>query len=190
MSGNPWSAYWVEAAVRTTNTGDGHLGEDRLFDARDCYLRAAEYYRLALRGAEPGTAEHRSWNDAQVSAFRAALPLLPHPATPFAITVDSRSVVGYLFRSAVAAHPVTVVCPTVEHLPPESLYHPTAAPILELGLNCVVYGVVRGNFSAGRAPEGERDSHRVIDSVADWVLRQPGIDARGILLAPSNRGTH
>lgn len=198
MPHNQWSATWLEAADGTTNEADEHLGEDRLSQARDGYLRAAEYYRLALCGTQPGTVEHRSWTDAQVSSFRAALPLLAHPAVPFAFVTDSMPIAGYLFRSAVApshtrpepgGDAVTVVCPVVEHIAPESLYLLTAVPILELGLNCVIFSpVTNGGPSSAMPAEGHRGHARLIGSVVDWVQRQPGIDPDRILLPPSNRG--
>ena len=154
-------------------------------EARDCYLRSAEYYRLALTGTVPGTAEHRSWSDAQVSAFRAALPLLPHPGVPFAIVIDSTPVAGYLFRSAVEPSPGTVVCRPMEQVSPEAVYVCTAAPILELGLNCVIFGPLnQRNLGATKGSDSEPPGDRLLELVAGWVRGQPGIDPRSIMLPP------
>lgn len=196
MGGNQWGAQWVQAAERAIKEGDEHLGDDRLVAARDCYLRAAEYYRLALGGTEQATAEHRSWSDGQVSAFRAAMPLLPHPATPFALGVGSVQVAGYLFRAWAHHPPMTVVCRPEQDAASESLYLSTAAPILDLGLNCAIFGFTDHGTTGHATPFStttltfDELTGTALKSVAEFLRRQPGIDAERILLAPTGSSRH
>ncbi|MEO9110946.1 MAG: hypothetical protein ABI368_12075, partial [Jatrophihabitantaceae bacterium] len=92
--------------------GDAGLEADQLGDACHSYLGAAEYYWLALRETELASAERCRIEDAHVSAFRAAVPLLPHRTTPFDLDVEGVAVRGYLFMpTAVAKAAPTIIWP-------------------------------------------------------------------------------
>jgi hypothetical protein len=78
-----WYREWSSFAGRLADQGDEALAAGHRVSARDCYLRACEYFRQAffwhrddLDGVELTTAYAAS-----VSAFHRALPLLDHRAT-------------------------------------------------------------------------------------------------------------
>lgn len=180
-----WASYWVNAAEAATAAGDLELGLDRLTEACRCYLQAADYFQLALRAARSDSAEHRAWSDAQISAFRAAMPLLPHPVTAFSLDVSGELFAGYLFRpdsSATTARPV-VLYPVEGDAAVESIYLSTVVSILAQDMNVVTYA---GTARVVGGPEPT--PHWANGAVLAWVCRQPGVDSERVLVAPPSAG--
>ena len=171
-----WTDQWISAAERSVLVGDRSLDANELTDTCRHYLRAAEYYRLALRGANQGSPERRAWREAQADLFRAAAPLLPHPST----MVDGSILpaYGYLFRPLGRPGPwsAAIVTPSASSVTVESLYEATAVPILELGMACGIFGWVDD------AEPGQVDGREA--PLVEWVAAQPGIDPDRIWLAP------
>lgn len=144
---------------------DSELEADRFAEACRAYLTAAEHYWLALSASTRAIAERRRLHDAQVSAFRAAIPLLPHPTTPFALAIDGESVAGYLFLPTERRSGLPTVTWRVE--PPvtvEAGYWHVAVPILQSGTGCAVFAT------------GSARPDVVFSAVTQWVQQQPGVD--------------
>ena len=121
---------WSGFAGRLVDQADAALAAGHRVSARDAYLRAAEYHRQAFffHRDDLDGAELRAAYPAGVAAFRAALPLLDHPAS-----VLEGDTPGYFFAPAGADGPF----PTIVHIggydgTAEELYA-SAAPALDRG---------------------------------------------------------
>lgn len=171
--------------------GDLELEDGHFDEACRSFLAATDYYWLALNGSCLREAERRAVKEAQISAFRSAVPLLPHLTTPFELVVEGVRVTGYLFLPAGSRGPCpAVIWPVEPDATVESSYRQIAVAILESGVACAVC-----------APANERRSHRdddtpwvsmavLTDAVTQWVQQQPGVDATAepLRLPPNGQG--
>jgi hypothetical protein len=167
--------------------GDGELEAQQFSRACDSYLAATDHYWLALSRANCHVPERRVLANAHVSAFRAALPLLSHPAAPFDLEVDQARVTGYVFRPRPGADLVRPAIWAVgRDATAESSYRQVALTILGSNLACAVYSVEvsrRHQLAAGRP----LSAPALQCAVVQWVQEQPGVDPDAEpMLVPTN----
>jgi hypothetical protein len=174
---------WITAAEDALVEGDRSLTADDLAEACRHYLRAAEFYRLAARCVDRGSREWYAWRQAEADVFRAAVPLLPHPATPLATREVPAA--GYLFRPVDRPAPwaAAIVMSGDGAATAESLYETTAVSILGLGLACGTFAwtdelAIGGRRDGPDAPASAWWRERL----ARWVAGQPGIDPARVWL--------
>jgi hypothetical protein len=177
-----WTDRWIAAAEVAVAEGDRSLTADDLAPACRHYLQAAEYYRLAARGVGRTSPEWYAWHQAQADVFRAAVPLLPHPATPLARR--DLPAYGYLFQPEDHPPPwaAAIVMSGDGPATVESLYETTAVTILGLGLACGTFAWT-DQSTIGRARD-PKATECWLQQLAHWVGEQPGIDPARVWLAP------
>jgi hypothetical protein len=180
-----WYREWSAFAGRLADQGETALAAGHRVSARDCFLRACEYFRQAfvwhrddLDGVELTTAYAAS-----VSAFHKALPLLGHRAT-----ILEGDTPGYLFEPE-GDGPF----PTILHL---GGYDGTSEEIY----STVPYAIDRGwayvalDGPGNGLPLYERrvpmrpDWENVVPGMVDLALEQPRVDPRRIVLAGRSFG--
>lgn len=172
---------------RCMSRGDGELEGRQFSRACDSYLAATDHYWLALSRANRHVPERRVLADAHVSAFRAALPLLSHPAAPFDLNIDQDRVTGYVFCPSPGADLFRPVIWAVGRgTTAESSYRQVALTILGSDLACAVYSV---EVSRRHQPAADHplSAPALECAVVQWVQEQPGVDPDvEPLLAPNN----
>jgi dienelactone hydrolase len=180
-----WYREWSSFAVRLVDQGDAALAAGHRITARDCYLRACEYFRQAffwhrddLEGVELTTAYAAS-----VSAFHKALPLLAHRAT-----ILEGDTPGYLFEPE-GDGPF----PTILHVggydgTAEEIYS-TAPYTLDRGWAYVALdGPGTGLPLYERRVPMRPDWEHVVPGMVDLVLQQARVDPARIVLAGRSFG--
>lgn len=180
-----WYREWSGFAGRLADQGDAARAAGHRVSARDCYLRACEYFRQAffwhrddLDGVELTTAYAAS-----VAAFHKALPLLDHRAT-----ILEGDTPGYLFEPE-GDGPF----PTILHV---GGYDGTAEEIC----STAPYALDRGwayvalDGPGTGIPLYERrvpmrpDWEHVVPGMVDLVLQQPRLDPARIVLVGRSFG--
>jgi hypothetical protein len=177
-----WTDWWISAAEVAVIEGDRSLTADDLTRACGHYLQAAEYYRLAARGVGRTSPEWYAWHQAQADVFRAAVPLLPHPAIPLALR--DPPAYGYLFQPEHHPPPwaAAIVMSGDGPATVESLYETTAVRILGLGLACGTFAWTdQPMIGRVRHPQG---TEWWLRQLTRWVAEQPGIDPARVWFAP------
>ena len=180
-----WYREWSAFAGALVVQADEALAAGHTISARDCYLRAAEYFRQAfiwhrddLDGTELTTAY-----PASVAAFRAALPLLGHRAT-----ILEGDTPGYLLEPD-GDGPF----PTILHLggydgtAEEECY--TAHYALDRGWAYLALdGPGTGIPLYERRVPMRPDWENVVPGMVDLALRQPRVDPDRIVLVGRSFG--
>jgi hypothetical protein len=163
-----WARRWSRTGDRTMRRADAELESDEFGAACRSYVTAAEYYWLALSDRTLQQSDRRALQDAQVSAFQAAVPMLAHPTTRFELRVRGLAVAGYLSLPAGSTTTVPVVLWRVQPpATPEAGYRQVAVPVLDAGCGCALVGT----GSARKTPAS------VTGAVTRWIRRQPGVSA-------------
>ncbi len=181
-----WYQAWTAFGSQLKEQADAAVEAGHLVSARGAYLRAAEYFRQAFffhRDDLDGTALRAAY-PASVQAFRAAMPLLGHPARAL-----SGALSGYLFAPAGPAGPR----PTILHLggydgTAEELYA-SAGPALERGYAfAAVDGPGQGSVLYDQRVPMRPDWEHVVPDMVDSLITEPAVDAAKIVLVGRSFG--
>lgn len=180
-----WYRVWSGFAGRLAQQGQAALASGHRASARGLFLRAAEYYRQSffyhrdhLDGRELQTGYGSS-----VSAFRAAVPLLDHPAE---VLADGLS--GYLFTGHSDER-----LPTLLHIggydsTAEELYS-SAGPALERGYAfAAIDGPGQGAVLYDQRVPMRPDWEAVIPGMVDELAKHPQVDPKRIVLVGRSFG--
>jgi dienelactone hydrolase len=181
-----WYRAWTAAGSRLTEQADAALAAGHAVSARGAYLRAAEYFRQAFffHRDDLDGAELRAAYPASVQAFRAALPLLSHPAR-----ILSGALPGYLFIPDRTATPR----PTILHIggydgTAEELYA-SAGPALERGYAfAAVDGPGQGSALYDQRTPMRPDWEHVVPGMVDHLITHPEVDPAKIVLVGRSFG--
>jgi hypothetical protein len=181
-----WYRAWSAFGSQLTKQAEAALSAGHAVSARGAYLRAAEYFRQAFffhRDDLDGP-ELRAAYPAGVQAFRAALPLLGHPATVLSGTGS-----GYLFAPAGPARPR----PTILHIggydgTAEELYA-SAGPALERGYAfAAIDGPGQGSVLYDQRVRMRPDWEHVVPGMVDVLIARPEVDPGKIVLVGRSFG--
>ncbi|KAI9033434.1 Alpha/Beta hydrolase protein [Hyaloraphidium curvatum] len=187
-----WFKEWSALAARCEDRARAALAAGHKTTARQCFLRATEYWRQAIffvRGdlddprLQEGYARHRA-------AFRAAIPLF-EDCTITATSIPYASPDGKIRTELSAYHfvpaggPKTdrplVIAPCGYDSTAEAGYSLTAYMCLKHGYDCVTFdGPGQGStLYLSRIPM-DTDFETVLPAVVSWSIALPGVDPKRI----------
>lgn len=181
-----WLAAWSSFATRLAAHGDEALAEGHRVTARNSYLRAAEYFRQAFffHREDLDAPALRDPYAGAVKSFRAALPLLDHPARVLADPFP-----GYLHLPAAGPGPFPTLLHlggydgTAEELFP-SVHHALARGYAFAALD----GPGQGAMLYDRRVPMRPDWENVVPSMFDAVAAEPEVDAGRVVLVGRSFG--
>ena len=93
--GESWIDEWTSLAARVEALGDESLTAGHGISARECYLRASNYYRTAEYGTSPSHPRFQEIWLRSVESFRKAAPLFPSPIKRVEVDFEGRKLPGY-----------------------------------------------------------------------------------------------
>jgi hypothetical protein len=151
-----WERYWRLEGDRALGRADARLASDDVAGAGRSLLCAASAYGLAaiLYRADPGSVAWQTNRSAQVSAFRAAMPLAPIGCEVVEISGGTVEVHGYLFHGSIRNGPCVLVASVAE-----DGYAGCALAAVDAGLSCLVVELTS-------ASDGN-----TLESVVGWARR-------------------
>lgn len=180
-----WYQQWSAFADTLVQQADTARAAGHSVSARDRYLRATEYYRQAFfwHRDRLDAAELQTGYAASVAAFRAALPLLDHPAR-----ILEGDTPGYFFTP-----PGDGPFPTVLHIggydgTAEELYASTAAALDRGWAFAGLDGPGTGVPLYQRGQPMRPDWEHVVPGMVDLVLAQPEVDPQRLVLVGRSFG--
>ena len=191
-----WYQAWSDFGTRLVSQGDEAAKAGHMVSARGAYLRASEYFRQAFffhRDDLDADKLRRAYSSS-VSAFRAALDHLGHPAR-----ILSGGVSGYLFSpDAVSSDVVSSDFgagrrPTILHVggydgTAEELYAAAAAALDRGYVFAAVDGPGQGAMLYDQRVPMRPDWENVVPGLFDAIAAQPGVDPDRIILVGRSFG--
>ena len=90
-----WTDEWTNIAARVEALGDESLSAGREVSAKECYLRASNYYRTAEYGTSPSHPRFQEIWLRSVESFHKAAPLFRSPIRLVEINFEGRTLPGY-----------------------------------------------------------------------------------------------
>ena len=96
--GESWINEWRDLALRVEALGDESLAQGHLVSARECFLRASNYYRAAEYGTSPTHPRFESIWSRSVESFCKAAPLFSPPIQFVDVCFEDKILPGYFWR--------------------------------------------------------------------------------------------
>jgi pimeloyl-ACP methyl ester carboxylesterase len=197
-----WYTEWFKTAKRVHSYADECLAANHKTSAREAYLRASNYYRVAefllINPEDPRI--QTTWGSSK-ECFSNAGKLFSPPIDSIEIPYEGTTLPGYFYRvnedsynnnnnnTTPIPRPTLVVHGGFDSTL-EELYASAAAPALERGYNCLTFeGPGQGGVIRKQKIPFRFDWERVVTSVVDYALtRDKEIDRDRIALMGISMG--
>ena len=190
-----WYIEWLKTAKRVHKYADECLASGHDISAREAYLRASNYYRVAeFLLIDPEDPRIQTTWGMSKQCFAEVAKLFSPRFEPVQIPYEETSLPGYLYRIdekkyASRSRPILIVHggfdSTLEEL------YTSAAPALERGYNCLTFeGPGQGGVIRKQKIPFRYDWEKVISPVVDYALTRLGdvIDPKRIALMGISMG--
>jgi len=191
-----WHEEWLKTAKRIRKYADDSLAAGHKVSAREAYLRASNYYRVAeFLLMDPEDPRIQATWGVSKECFSKAARLFSPPFEPVEIPYERTTLPGYFYRvnenndSSRAIRPTLIVHGGFDSTL-EELYTSAAAPALERGYNCLTFeGPGQGGVIRKQKIPFRYDWEKVVTPVVDYALCRPEeIDPKRIALMGISMG--
>ena len=204
-----WHQEWLKTAKRVHRYAEDCLAAGHKVSAREAYLRASNYYRVAefllIDPEDPRI--QTTWRSSK-ECFSKAARLFTPAFEPIEIPYEGTILPGYFYRAPEVANtgkgdsngnnalkprpkprPTLIVHGGFDSTL-EELYTSAAAPALERGYNCLTFeGPGQGGVIRKQKIPYRHDWEKVVTPVVDYALTRPEeIDLRRIALMGISMG--
>jgi pimeloyl-ACP methyl ester carboxylesterase len=190
-----WHTEWLKTARRVNRYADECLAAGHIVSAREAYLRASNYYRVAefllIDPEDPRTLT--TWGSSK-ECFSRAANLFSPAFEPIEIPYEGTKLPGYFYRVEDDGNTTTPRPTLIAHggfdSTVEELYTSAAAPALERGYNCLTFeGPGQGGVIRKQKIPFRFDWEKVVTPVVDYALtRDKEIDSNRIALMGISMG--
>jgi alpha-beta hydrolase superfamily lysophospholipase len=184
-----WTREWQKTADRVRAVAEASAARGHRVSAGEAYLRSAAYdHGALLRHPEPRHPSVLETARRAATSFERALELLSIPGHPVRIPYERTALPGYFFRSPVRGKaPVLVVFQGRDAWPEDGRYLWDGA--IRRGYHCLTFhGPGQGLTLREHGLPFRADWEQVVSSVIDFVVRQPPVDPRRIVVMGLSMG--
>ena len=180
-----WYEQWYKLAIRINGLADDALKNGHKESAKECYLRASEYYRAAefyLHGNKKDQRIYEAWQKSR-DCFLKFSQLSSNIIEPIKIPYEGTDLPGYFYKSDESKKPHSIIIiqsgldGTLEEL------YGYAKAAIERGYNVLTFagpgqaGVIRENGLPFRP-----DWEKVIKSVIDYAVSRSDVNSKNLVL--------
>ena len=190
-----WYTEWSKTAKRVHKYADDCLAANHKISAREAYLRASNYYRVAefllINPEDPRI--QTTWGSSK-ECFSNAGRLFSPPIESIEIPYEGTTLPGYFYRVKDDSNTTTPRPTLIAHggfdSTLEELYTDAAAPALERGYNCLTFeGPGQGGMIRKQRIPFRYDWEKVVTPIIDYALtRDQDIDPNQIALMGMSMG--
>ena len=189
-----WYTEWLKTAKRVHKYAESCLAAGHEISAREAYLRASNYYRVAefllINPEDPRI--QTTWGSSK-ECFSSAGRLFSPPFEAIEIPYEGTTLPGYLYHvkdnSNTTPRPTLIVHGGFDSTL-EELYTSVAAPALERGYNCLTFeGPGQGGVIRKQKIPFRYDWEKVVTPVVDYAIsRKETVDLSRIALMGISMG--
>jgi pimeloyl-ACP methyl ester carboxylesterase len=187
-----WHVEWLRTAKRVHKYADESLSTGHKISAREAYLRASNYYRVAefllIDPKDPRI--QNTWGRSK-ECFSKASKLFSPPFEPVEIPYEETKLPGYFYKvdDSKSSTPTLIAHGGFDSTL-EELYTFAAAPALERGYNCITFeGPGQGGVIRKQKIPFRYDWEKVVTPVVDYALtRTDEVDPKRIALMGFSMG--
>ena len=194
-----WHEEWLKTAKRVHKYADNCFANGHKVSAREAYLRASNYYRVAeFLLMDPEDPRIKATWGVSKECFSKAARLFSPPFESIEIPYEGTTLPGYFYRvdedsnnnDSNRVHRPTLIVHGGFDSTVEELYISAAAPALERGYNCLTFeGPGQGGVIRKQKIPFRYDWEKVVTPVVDYALSRPEeIDPKRIALMGISMG--
>ena len=187
-----WFAGWDKRAQRVLSQAEGCAKAGHGVSAREAYLRASTYFRMAefyLHG-EPSDPRILTESRASASAYAKAAELIGPTWEPIQVPYEGTVLPGYFYKVDDSGRPrPTLIFHGGFDSSKEELFYFGAAAAVRRGYNCLTFdGPGQGMpVREGNLPL-RYDWEKVVTPVVDYALTRPDVDGDALALQGMSLG--
>ena len=187
-----WFTEWHKRAQELQTRADSHLDAGHLVSAREAYLRASTYFRMAefyLHG-DPSDPRIISESRASQKAYAEAARLTGPTWEPVEIPYEGTTLPGYFYKVDDSGKPrPTLIFHGGFDSSVEELFYYGGAPAIRRGYNCLTFdGPGTGSPVREKKLYFRPDWEKVVTPVVDFAVGRPDVDASNLALLGMSMG--
>ncbi len=184
-----WIREWAATAERTSVYAERALEQGDRIAARKAFLRASNYYRMAVFYAVHTDPRHRQLWDRSKACFARMIPLMPRPIEPVTIPFEGAKLPGYFISAGAGRRPTLVALGGFDSTL-EEVYCWVGQAAADYGWNCLVFEGP-GQWGALMDNPGlifRSDYEQPVGAVVDYLQTRPDVDFAKIALIGYSMG--
>lgn len=187
-----WYTHWDQRARRVLSRADADLAAGHLVSARESFLRASTYFRMAefyLHG-DPEDPRILAESRASQQAYAQGARLTGPTWEPVEIPYQGTTLPGYFYKVDDSGRPrPTVIFSGGFDSSVEELFYYGGAPAVRRGYNCLTFdGPGQGAPMREQQLPFRHDWEKVVTPVVDYALTRPDVDADQLALLGMSLG--
>ena len=187
-----WYAGWHKRAQELQTRADAHRGAGHLVSAREAYLRASTYFRMAefyLHG-DPSDPRIITESRASQKAYAEAARLTGPTWEPIEIPYQDTVLPGYFYKVDDSGKPrPTLIFHGGFDSSVEELFYYGGAPAIRRGYNCLTFdGPGTGRPVREQKLYFRPDWESVVTPAVDYAVGRPDVDAGNLALLGMSMG--
>ena len=187
-----WYQEWLKTAKRVHKYADESLAAGHEVSAREAYLRASNYYRVAeFLLMDPEDPRIKTTWESSKGCFGKAASLFSPSFEPVEIPYEGTTLPGYFYKvdnDSKSPRPSLIAHGGFDSTL-EELYTSAAAPALERGYNCLTFeGPGQGGLIRKQKIPFRFDWEKVVTPVVDYALTKPEVDPKRLALMGISMG--
>ena len=187
-----WYQEWLKTAKRVHKHADESLAAGHEVSAREAYLRASNYYRVAeFLLMDPEDPRIKTTWESSKGCFGKAASLFSPSFEPVEIPYEGTTLPGYFYKvdnDSKSPRPSLIAHGGFDSTL-EELYTSAAAPALERGYNCLTFeGPGQGGLIRKQKIPFRYDWEKVVTPVVDYALTKPEVDPKRLALMGISMG--
>ncbi len=180
-----WVKEWERTAHRAENEAISYKAKGLDVAARNAFLRASNYYRMAVFYSHYREERHALLSEKSVERFHQAVKLMRTPIECLDIDFEGAKLPAYFISGGegTSKRPTLIALGGFDSTM-EELYHLVGAAAAEYGWNCLIFEGP-GQWSALIRNPGlvfRPDYERPIKAVIDYALSRPDVDGDKLAL--------
>jgi pimeloyl-ACP methyl ester carboxylesterase len=184
-----WITQWAATADRVAAFAEGELRAGNRVSARDAFLRASNYYRMAVFYARHTEARHtRLWQRSR-DCFHQMIALNDTPIECVDIPFENARLPGYFVTGGDGVRPTLIALGGFDSTM-EELYCWIGAVAPAHGWNCLMFEGP-GQWAALKTNPGltfRPDYEKPVGAVVDYLLTRPDVDASRLAIVGYSMG--
>jgi alpha-beta hydrolase superfamily lysophospholipase len=183
-----WFSKWHEAGTRNYRTGDAEDRKGRGETARDSFLKASNYFRMADFYLDRYDRRELLTYRRAVKSFMRAAAHFDHVFEAITIPYDGKSIPGYFLAPAQRREMPVVILMGGADAMKEEYYFRGARQILERGMACLLADGPGQGAMLRSGVYAPYDYERPISAIVDYLSARVDVDRRRIGLVASSLG--
>jgi hypothetical protein len=174
-----WQKEWSELGARVAARGEKSLAGGHTVSARDQFLRASYYYRIALISLLPDDPRFKEWAGTFRALFRKAAGLFQPPVEVFEVPFEGTTLPGIFRKAAPGTEPrKTLIMVGGGETFGEDLFFYIAPQAIARGYNFMTVDLPGQGTLPTEGKFFRPAMHEPMKAVVDYALRRPDVDAK------------